>query len=256
MARVAGKVAIVTGAGNGIGKATSLMLAREGATVFVTDIDERAAAAVAAEIDLISAGAHRKHDVRLESDWQAVMSDVLGRFDRLDIVVNNAGVGTPGNAEETTFESWRSVMSVNSDGVFLGVRGGIAAMKDFGGGSIINLSSIYGLVGETYAAAYSASKGAVRLLSKSAALYCAQAGYRIRVNSVHPGYVLTTMVQEYIDQAPEGAEVARKTLETRHPLGTLGSPEDVAYGILYLASDESKFVTGTELIIDGGFSAQ
>jgi NAD(P)-dependent dehydrogenase (short-subunit alcohol dehydrogenase family) len=247
---------VVTGAGNGIGKTTSLLLAREGARVLVTDIDEAAAAAVASQVSAISEGAYRKHDVCSESEWEAVTDDVLARFGRLDILVNNAGVGTPGNAEETTFEAWRSVMSVNSDGVFLGVRRGIAAMKAFGGGSIVNLSSIYGLVGESYAAAYSASKGAVRLLTKSAALYCASAGYKIRVNSVHPGYVLTAMVQAYLDQAPEGADVARKTLEARHPLGVLGTPDDIAYAILYLAADESKFVTGAELVIDGGFSAQ
>ncbi len=257
MNRVLGKVAIVTGGAMGIGKACALMLAREGAMVVVTDIDAASGGAVAGQIERENGKAiFVKHDVASESDWSVVMRDTLATFGRLDVLVNNAGIGTVGTIEEATLEAWRHLMSINCDGVFLGMRYAIAAMKASGGGSIVNLSSILGLVGDGVAAAYCSSKGAVRLMSKSAALHCAKSGYKIRVNSVHPGYIETPMVEHFLDLAAERRAQTLKDIEALHPLGHIGDASDVAYGVLYLSSDESKFVTGSELVIDGGYTAQ
>jgi NAD(P)-dependent dehydrogenase (short-subunit alcohol dehydrogenase family) len=194
------------------------------------------------------------HDVAQEADWARAVAETLTRFGRLDVVVNNAGVALAGSVEDCTLEQWRWLMSINLDGVFLGTKHGVAAMKGHGG-SIINLSSIEGLIGDPNLAAYNASKGGVRIFTKSAALHCAKAGYKIRVNSIHPGYIWTPMVEGYIaGQAdPDEAKLAVAGL---HPLGHLGEPDDIAFGVLYLASDESKFMTGSELVIDGGYTAQ
>lgn len=250
MGRVDGKVAVVTGGAMGIGKACAALLQREGASIVVTDVDERNGRTVAD----MAGGLFVSHDVSSETGWETVVRETVERFGHLDILVNNAGVGTTGNAEEAPLERWRTLMSINCDGVFLGIKHAIPAMKRSGGGSIINLSSILGLVGDAGAAAYCASKGAVRLLTKSAALHCARAGYKIRVNSVHPGYIATPMVENFL-QAQKAPEAARHALASLHPLGHIGEPDDVAYGVLYLASDESKFVTGSELVIDGGYTA-
>jgi 3(or 17)beta-hydroxysteroid dehydrogenase len=256
MARVAGKVAMVTGGAMGIGKACAELLAAEGAAVAVTDRETAAGAKV---VDALVALDRRaifvEHDVSREDQWQSAVDVVVKTFGRLDIVVNNAGVGWFGDVEHTTIEDWHKLMSVNLDGVFLGIKHAIPAMRAAGGGSIINLSSIEGLVGDPALAAYNASKGAVRLLTKSAALYCARAGTKIRVNSVHPGYIWTPMVQRALEASGRADEM-RRTLEGLHPVGHLGEPNDVAYGVLYLASDESTFVTGSELVIDGGYTAQ
>ncbi|MFW7267223.1 glucose 1-dehydrogenase [Gluconacetobacter sp. Hr-1-5] len=255
MARVSGKVAIVTGASLGIGKATALMLAREGAKVAVADLKADEGHAVVAEIE--AAGGEALFvplDVSREEDWTQAIAAVLARFGRLDIAVNNAGIAYSGTVESTSLHDWRRVQSINLDGVFLGTKAAVAAMKDHGG-SIINLSSIEGLIGDPTLAAYNASKGGVRLFTKSAALHCARSGYRIRVNSVHPGYIWTPMVQGLTGETPDQA-AARKQLEALHPIGHLGEADDIAYGILYLASDESKFMTGSELVIDGGYTAQ
>ncbi|MES1201945.1 MAG: glucose 1-dehydrogenase [Pseudomonadota bacterium] len=255
MKRVQGKVALVTGASLGLGRAAALMLAREGAKVIVTDIKESEGGAVAEEI-IVKGGEAMflRHDVAAEGDWTRVMASAKSRFGGLDILVNNAGVALAGTAENTKLEQWRWLMSINLDGVFLGTRCAIEEMKDHGG-SIINLSSIEGLVGDPNLAAYNASKGGVRLFTKSAALHCAKAGYKIRVNSIHPGYILTPMVEGYIGGQAD-PDAARIGLAAMHPLGHLGEPDDIAYGVLYLASDESKFVTGSELVIDGGYTAQ
>jgi len=254
MGRVSGKVALVTGGALGLGKATAEMLAREGAKVVVTDVKE---AEGGKTVEGIRAGGAEaifvRHDASSEDDWKAVLKQALDAFGRLDVLVNNAGIGILGNVEDTTLEDWRKTQSVNLDGVFLGTKYGIEAMRRSGGGSIINLSSIEGLVGDPNLAAYNASKGGVRIFTKSAALHCARQGYGIRINSVHPGYIWTPMVEA----VSKGKDTEKyKALVDLHPIGRLGEPDDIAYGILYLASDESKFVTGSELVIDGGYTAQ
>jgi NAD(P)-dependent dehydrogenase (short-subunit alcohol dehydrogenase family) len=256
MDRMKGKAALVTGAAKGLGEATAAMLAREGARVMLTDVDERAGKAAAERIGKGGKEvAFLKHDVSSEDDWRRVMDETMRRFGQLDALVNNAGVGIGKDVEHTSLEEWRWLMSINLDGVFLGTRFAIEAMKPARRGSIINLSSIEGLVGDPNLAAYNASKGGVRLFTKSAALHCAKSGYNIRVNSVHPGYIVTPMVEQYAEASGD-AVAARHGLEALHPLGHLGEPDDIAYGILYLASDESKFMTGAELVIDGGYTAQ
>jgi 3(or 17)beta-hydroxysteroid dehydrogenase len=254
--RVAGKVALVTGGAMGIGQACAELLAAEGAAVAVTDRDTATGTKV---VDALVALDRRaifiEHDVSREDQWQNAVDMVVKTFGRLDIVVNNAGIGSFGDVEHTTIEDWHSLLSVNLDGVFLGIKHSIPAMRAAEGGSIINVSSIEGLVGDPALAAYNASKGGVRLLTKSAALYCARGGTKIRVNSVHPGYIWTPMVQHALESSPNAVEMQRR-LEALHPVGHLGEPNDVAYGVLYLASDESTFVTGSELVIDGGYTAQ
>ena len=256
MNRMRGKVAIVTGAAMGIGRACALRLAEEGAAIVVTDLDPAHGAAVAEEIKRKGGDAiFAQHDVAQESAWANVMETTLARYRKLDVLVNNAGVALAKDVEHTTLDEWRRLMSINLDGVFLGTKHAIGAMKANRSGSIINLSSIEGLIGDPNLAAYNASKGGVRIFTKSSALYCAKAGYNIRVNSVHPGYIWTPMVENFLKSQGDVAE-GRKLLDSLHPIGHIGEPDDIAYGVLYLASDESKFVTGTELVIDGGYTAQ
>jgi 3(or 17)beta-hydroxysteroid dehydrogenase len=256
MGRVQNKVAIVTGARRGIGKATAELLAREGARVIITDRKEEGAQEVVDGIKKVGGDAvFVLQDVAKEEDWQRVMGEASKRYGRLDILVNNAGVGAGKNVEELTLEDWRWVMSVNLDGVFLGTKYAIEAMKPGGGGSIVNIASIEGIVGDRRLAAYDASKGGVRLLTKSAALHCARARYKIRVNSVCPGFLDTKMVTGFLG-AQKDPETARRELEQLHPVGHLGEPIDAAYAVLYLASDEAKFATGTELVVDGGYTAR
>lgn len=247
---------MVTGGAMGIGQACAELLAAEGAAVAVTDRDTATGTKV---VDALVALGRRaifiEHDVSREDHWQSAVDVVVKTFGRLDIVVNNAGVGWFGDVEHTTIDDWHRLLSVNLDGVFLGIKHAVPAMRAAGGGSIINISSIEGLIGDPALAAYNASKGAVRLLTKSAALYCARGGTKIRVNSVHPGYIWTPMVRHALESSANPDE-RRRTLEGLHPVGHLGEPNDVAYGVLYLASDESTFVTGSELVIDGGYTAQ
>lgn len=253
---MAGKVAIVTGGAMGIGRACAELLAAEGAAVALTDraVDEGR--------DVVASLVAQKHraifieqDVSSEDEWKNAIDVTVRTFGKLDILVNNAGVGWFGDVEHTTLDDWHKLLAVNLDGVFLGIKHAIAPMRAAGGGSIINISSIEGLIGDPGLAAYNSSKGAVRMLTKSAALYCANERTRIRVNSVHPGYIWTPMVQKAIDTSGNPDEMRRR-LEALHPVGHLGEPNDVAYGVLYLASDESMFVTGSELVIDGGYTAQ
>jgi NAD(P)-dependent dehydrogenase (short-subunit alcohol dehydrogenase family) len=249
-------VALVTGAAMGIGRACAELLAAEGAAVVATDREAATGTEVVKGIQ--SAGGRAvffAHDVTREADWSRAIDETRRAFGKLDILVNNAGVGRAGDVEHETLQAWHELLAVNLDGVFLGIKRAIPAMREAGGGSIINLSSIEGLIGDPMLAAYDASKGAVRLLTKSAALYCAKGGTKIRVNSVHPGYILTPMVQHFAEASGHADEV-RRTLEQLHPVGHLGEPMDVAYGVLYLAADESKFMTGAELVIDGGYTAQ
>ena len=255
MARVQDKVAFVTGGASGIGRAAALALAGEGARLVVTDLNEQDGAAVASEIEATGGEAlFLSHDATDESDWAAAVEAALGRFGQIDVMVNNAGLGFLRPIVEMTMEEWRRVMAVNLDGVFLGTKAAIAAMAPRGGGSIVNVSSVLGIVGSAGTSAYSASKGGVRMLTKSAAVECAQAGLNIRVNSVHPGYIDTPMVQGALDKQPDPA-ASKALIQSRHPVGHLGEPADIARAIVYLASDEAKFVTGTERVVDGGYTA-
>lgn len=254
--RLKGKVAVVTGGALGIGEACCRLMAAEGARVVCTDIREKEGRIVVEGITREGGEAQfMLHDVSREEDWERVIADTAQAYGKLDVLVNNAGVGLAAPVDAETLEQWRRLMSVNLDGVFLGMKHAIPVMANGGGGSIINISSIEGLVGDPNLAAYNASKGGVRLLTKSAALRCARAGFNVRVNSVHPGYIWTPMVANYVNAAPDPA-AARKTLESLHPVGHLGQPLDVAYGVVYLASEEAAFVTGSELVIDGGYTAQ
>jgi NAD(P)-dependent dehydrogenase (short-subunit alcohol dehydrogenase family) len=258
MDRVRDKVAIITGGALGLGAASARMLAREGATVVLTDLKDNEGQAVAKDITAKGGKAlYLHHDVASEEDWEKVVARTVKEFGRLDVLVNNAGVGVGAPPEEQTLEQWRWLMSINLDGVFLGTKHAILAMKEHPpkGGSIINLSSIEGLVGDPNLGAYNASKGGVRLYTKSVALYCAKSGLNIRVNSIHPGYIWTPMVENYLKESGDVAE-GRKAVDAMHPIGHVGEPDDIAYGVVYLASDESKFVTGSELVIDGGYTAQ
>lgn len=260
MGRVQDKIAIVTGGALGLGEAAAQMLAREGAKVVVTDVKDEEGQAVAEAIAASGGEAVFLHqDVADEIGWESVIAATLERFGRLDVLVNNAGIGFGCPPEEQTLEDWRRLMSINLDGVFLGTKHAILAMKEHKPatqGSIVNLSSIEGLVGDPNLGAYNASKGGVRLYTKSVALYCATNRLGIRVNSVHPGYIWTPLVENYLGESGADVAEARKGLDAMHPIGHVGEPDDIAYGVLYLASDESKFVTGTELVIDGGYTAQ
>jgi 3(or 17)beta-hydroxysteroid dehydrogenase len=251
--RVADKVALITGGASGLGAACAKLLAREGARVIVSDIDARGAATIADEIG--GDARAMEHDVTSEEAWENAVDRATEAFGRLDILVNTAGIAMIADVEHTSLEDWRRVMAVNLDGTFLGCRYAVEAMKETGGGSIINMSSVSGLVGGFNLAAYNASKGGVRLLTKSVALHCARAGYNIRCNSIHPTFIDTPMVRQMIETAPD-PERAERSLKRQIPLGRLGQPDDVAYMVLYLASDESAFVTGAEMVVDGGAVAQ
>lgn len=263
MDRVKGKVAIITGGGGDLGRASALLLAKEGASVVVTDVDETKGNNIVEEIRRIGGKARfLLHDVTSEEGWKGIIEKTLSEFGRLDVLVNNAGVFARKTIEETSLEEWRWVMSVNLDGVFLGIKYALGPMKKNGGGSIINISSIAGIVGMVAdTAPYCASKGGVRLLTKAAAVQYSKAGhdYNVRVNSIHPGFILTPMLEKVFRTEVESTglsyEEVRRKREMWAPLGRLGDPEDVAYGVLYLASDESKFMTGAELVIDGGVTA-
>jgi 3(or 17)beta-hydroxysteroid dehydrogenase len=254
MDRVKAKVAIITGGAGGLGKAQAILLATEGARVVVTDVDEGSVAAVAAEIGRTGGTAvSMKLDVTDESEWKSAIDKTLELFSRLDVLVNNAGVIIYKKIEDTTLAEWQWLMRVNLDGVFLGTKAAISAMKKSGGGSIINIASVAGLIGNPDACAYHASKGGVRQFSKAAAIECSKAGYdyNIRVNSIYPGVMDTQMA----DDLKKDESKYRAALSW-HAMGHFGEPNDVAYGVLYLASDESKFLTGSELVIDGGWTAR
>ena len=249
MGRVSNKVAIVTGGASGIGESTARLLAKEGAQVIVTDIQIEKGERVA---DLIGDGAiFVKHDVTSEENWQTVVTITLERFGTLDIVVNNAGISEPASIEDETLDHWRRIQRVNSDSVFLGCKYAVKAMKESGSGSIINLSSAFAIRSDPLIPAYSASKAAVRLLTKSVALHCGKQGYNIRCNSVHPGMIHTPMSDCYFNRSGN-REAAIKHFDALHPIGHCGQPEDIAYAILFLGSDESRFITGAELCVDGG----
>jgi len=253
MGRLEGKTALVTGAASGIGLQTSIRLAEEGARVMMTDINLEKVRQQAEKID--ANATFLKLDITEEEEWISVLDETVKRFDRLDILVNSAGMVLIADVEQITLEDWRKVHAVNLDGTFLGCKHGVRVMKEFGAGSIINLSSVSGMIGGFNLAAYNTSKGAVRMLTKSVALNCARAGYGIRCNSIHPTFIETPMLESMIRDSPD-PEKARQTLVRQVPLRRIGKPDDVANMIVYLASDESTFVTGTEMVIDGGVIAQ
>jgi 3(or 17)beta-hydroxysteroid dehydrogenase len=253
MGRVQDKVALVTGGASGIGLAAAKLFAEEGASVIVADRDEAAGRSAAAA--LARASFHRL-DVTREDDWIAVTDAVVRDHGRLDIAVNSAGVVLFKDIEATTLDEWRALMAVNLDGTFLGCKHAVRVMKDRGGGggAIVNMSSVAGLIGAGNLAAYSASKGGVRLLTKSVALHCARKGYAIRCNSVHPSFAETPMLRSMIAAARNPEKLAAN-FASAAPLGRLAQPVEIARAILFLASDESSFTTGAELVVDGGLTA-
>ncbi len=248
MGRLDGKVALVSGAARGLGAATARLFAAEGARVVVGDLRDSDGEAVAAEIAAAGGDARFVHlDVTSERDWQEAVAAAVSGYGGLDVIVNNAGIWRGGRVEETSVEHWDAVNDVNSKGVFLGTRAAIPALRAAGGGSIVNVSSISGMVGNPRTSAYAASKGAVRVFTKATAIQYAAEG--IRANSIHPGPVETDLLGQVVDALEIDAFAPA-------PLGRVGKAEDVAFGALYLACDESSFVTGSELVIDGGATAE
>lgn len=253
--RVAGKVVLVTGAGSGIGRATAKLLADEGATVIVTDINQPGGLETVQRIGGPQPGGGARflpHDTAQEADWKRIIDDILAREGRLDGLVNNAGIAGPfpSTFESETVEQWQRVLSINVQGVFLGCKHGVPALRSSGGGSIVNLSSLAAFLGTPNLSAYGASKGAVRQFTKTVAIDCARKGYKVRCNSVHPGIIMTPMGEGILPN-----DQIKERVRGSIPIGDFGAPEDIAYGILYLISDESRFVTGSELVIDGGMNA-
>ena len=255
MGRVQNKIALVTGAAQGLGAATARLLAREGARVLLTDINVQEVAHQAREINASHPGSAESsaQDVVDENQWIRTLETVRRRFGGLHILVNNAGVGSVANIEEETFENWRRVHAIDLDSVFLGSKHAIPLIAESGGGSIVNISSISGIIAGHNLASYNSAKAAVRHLSKSIALHCARARNGIRCNSVHPVFIDTPILDRIA--AGNDRSVALAKLARQIPLGRVGQPDDVAYAVLYLASDESAFVTGSEIRVDGGISA-
>lgn len=251
--RLENKVAFLTGAASGLGAASARRLHQEGAFVVITDRNAAPGEALAAELG--ERAAFLPLDVTKEEQWVAALDATLARHGRLDVLVNNAGVGVVADIEETTLEQWRFVHAVNTEGVFLGCKHGIRVMKGQGSGSIVNVSSVAGLTGTPTLAAYSSSKGAVRALTRTVAIHCARKGYGIRCNSIHPVFIDTPMVDAMVGTSKD-PEKARANLARSIPLGRLGVAEDVAAAVAYLASADAAFLTGIELPIDGGFLAQ
>jgi len=278
MDRVKNKVAIVTGGSQGIGKAISILLAKEGAKVAVSDLNEMQGSEVVKEIKKIivysyilpenSNNGNKKNneiikkkgvaefwhmDVTNEDEIYKVFLDVEAKFGQIDILVNNAGIsGVNKPTHQVTLKEWQKVIDVNQNGVFLCTKNAIPYMLKYGGGSIINISSIYGLVGAPDEPPYHASKGAVRIMTKTDALFYAKEN--IRVNSIYPGFIMTPMLENYVKHSQNKGKKMFHQIESLHPIGHIGEPYDIAYGVLYLASDESKFVTGAEFVIDGGYT--
>lgn len=255
--RLTNKVALITGAARGIGRSIAEVFHQEGAIVLLSDIRDEEGQALANELETSCEYLHL--DVKHEAEWQETATYIKGKYGKLDILVNNAGItgfletSGPFDAEHVSIESWEEVHRVNSGGVMLGCKYGIALMKEHGG-SIVNISSRSGIVGIPTAVAYAASKAAVRNHTKSVALYCTNQKYKIRCNSIHPAAIMTPMWDEMLGEG-EQREAMVKSVEAGIPMGHFGDPTDVAYGALYLASPESKYVTGIELTIDGGILA-
>ena len=250
MGRLEGKSCLISGGSKGLGAAQARLFAREGARVAVGDILESDGARLVGELRTSGADSvFLRLDVTSEADWESAVAAVMGELGALDVLVNNAGIYNRALVEDTTLEEWERVMDVNSTGVFLGTKHAVPAMRRSGGGSIVNMSSVAGLVGSRTQTVYNASKGAVRLLTKSTAVQYAADG--IRANSVHPGVIETDMMKEVVRNEDE-----RATRMSLTPIGRFGTAEDVAHGVLFLASDEASYVTGAELVIDGGLTVQ
>ena len=248
--RLDNKVALISGGARGMGAVEAKLFANEGAKVVIGDVLEKEGHQVEAEIN--ESGGECLFvplDVTDEANWESAVATAVSQFGKLDILVNNAGILRSERVEETTSEVWDLVMEVNAKGVFLGTKTAIPELRKVGGGSIVNISSSLALVGSSGSSAYAASKGAVRIFTKSAAVQYAKDG--IRVNSVHPGLVESPMTKEFLSDA-----ATHQGRLNMYPLGRLGQPEDIAWGVLFLASDESSFITGSELVIDGGLTAQ
>ena len=260
------RVALVTGGARGIGAASAQALAEAGAAVLITDIldedGERTAAAIASKG---GRAGYLRHDVRDETAWKSAVGEAERRFGGLDILLNNAGIFALKPMSETSIEEFRHMQAINVEGVFLGMKTAIPALAKRGpqwpgGGSIVNLSSVAGLTGGAFMVPYNASKGAVRLMTKGAALECAQLGHKIRVNSIHPGVIDTPMGQKVMDDfvatGAGGANEARAITIALHPLGRLGVAADIANAVVFLASDDAAFMTGSEVVVDGGMTAR
>ena len=252
MGRIEGKIAIVTGGAQGLGEAAVKRLADEGAQVILSDMDSATGSATAAKHGALFIA----HDVRDEGQWEKLIADTLGKYGRLDILVNNAGIFTSCPVDETPLEDFRRVIDINLTGCFLGCKHGVRAMKknhDGVGGSIINLSSVTGLRGQIGGAAYTSSKGGVRLLTKTVAVE--NAGHQIRCNSIHPGTMYTPMVKALFDAAGDAAPAIKAQIESQTPIGRMGEASDIGDMVLFLASDDSKYITGAEMVVDGGMIA-
>jgi NAD(P)-dependent dehydrogenase (short-subunit alcohol dehydrogenase family) len=268
--RLTGRIALITGAASGIGRGTALALAAEGATVAITDVDANGLEQTAGLVrDAGGKPVTHAHDVTSESRWQEILAAIAAELGGLHILVNNAGIGIGGSIFEMSYADWSRQQAINVDGVFFGLKHGIPLIARSGGGAVINISSVAGLRGSPGLAAYCATKGAVRLLTKAVALECAQAGMNVRVNSVHPGIIDTAIWQKIPQGAtgamhsasmaiPEGANAIdpNQLAAAGTPLGYAGLPADIAAGIVYLASDDARYVTGSELVIDGGMTAR
>lgn len=249
--RLKNKVAVVTGGASGLGRQSAIRMVEEGALVCVTDVNTEAGEETAAMLG--ERGFFLAHDVSDEAAWKHVIDTTLRRFGKLNVLVNCAGVGLENDSiADCDDQVWNGVMDVNLHGTFLGCRLAIEPIRRAGGGSIINLSSVLGLRGGADTLAYCASKGAVRLLTKSIAVHCATKKMNVRCNSIHPGYMLTNMVREYAEYFAQDEALALAAL---HPIGRMGDSDDIAHMVVYLASDESTFVTGAEMVVDGGYTA-
>ena len=265
MSRIDGKVALITGAARGLGAATARRFAEAGGKVVITDLNEAGGEETATAIREAGGDAmFLRQDVTNEAEWPKIIDAVVSKFGGLDVLVNNAGIWMSSSIEEMTLKDWRHITAVNQDSVFLGTRAAIGAIKARahmwpGGGSIVNISSVAGLRGAAFASSYNATKAAVKLFTKAAALEFAQLGYKVRVNSVHPAVIQTNMadalVADFSAIGGQSSNEFRGAMMQRHPLGSFGNPVDVANGCLYLASCDSAFSTGTELVIDGGMTA-